>query len=206
MKFTTILIALFLLVWGQTPISAISVSDVVGGPRIEKKLGLDSTVFTMTFLGKQPVKEGKTFQVRIHVSPGKDWHVYSSKMSGEEGLTPLTLVLPEELSSYFSIESLKETGKLTTGYDSNFMTVTMAHYAPFDIIATIKVTKKADSPLPFYLLLHFQTCNEYMCMPPRTFAIPMTFLGQAPITLRIAEADENRVGFQDHLTLAAMSR
>ena len=174
-------------------------SASASGPRVEKKLGLDSTIFTMSVIGKQTPKPGTTFRVKIHVSPGHDWHVYSSKMSSEEGLTPLTLALPPEISDYFSIAGIEETGKLTSKYDSNFMTMTMAHYTPFDIFVTVKVTKKADDEVPFSLLLHFQTCNETMCMPPRTFSIPMTFLGQKPLKLKIAQAVErvrsNSVGF-----------
>jgi hypothetical protein len=156
------------------------------GPRVEHKLGGDSTVFSMTLDPKQPPKVGKTFQVTIHVSPGRDWHVYSAKMSTDGGLVPLTLSLPPELADCFDIEKLEETGDIRTAYDSNFDAVTMAHFTPYDVIATIKVKKKPNPDSAFYLLLHFQTCNETMCMPPRTFEVPMTFLGQPPIKLHIA--------------------
>ncbi len=156
------------------------------GPRIEKKLGGDSTLFSMTLAPKQNPKVGGTFQVIVHVIPGADWHVYSTKMSTDGGLVPLTLAVPPELADYFEVEKLEEIGDIKTAFDSNFMTVTMAHFTPYDVIATIKVKKKLNPDSAFYLLLHFQTCNETMCMPPRTFAVPMTFLGQPAIKLRIA--------------------
>jgi hypothetical protein len=156
------------------------------GPRVEHKLGGDSTVFSMTLDTKLHPKVGKTFQVTIHVSPGRDWHVYSSKMSTDGGLVPLTITMPPELADYFDVEKLEETGDIKTAYDSNFDAVTMAHFTPYDVIATIKVKKKPNPDSAFYLLLHFQTCNETMCMPPRTFEVPMTFLGQPPIKLHIA--------------------
>ncbi|HET6402040.1 MAG TPA: hypothetical protein VFH95_11665 [Candidatus Kapabacteria bacterium] len=159
-----------------------------GHPRIETRLAADSTIFTMKLDANHPLKPGKTFQVRIHVKPGRIWHVYSSKMSSDGGLTPLTVHVPPELSGYFEITKVAENGVIRTAYDSNFMTVTMAHYKPFDVIATIKVLKKAEKEIPFYLYVHFQTCNETMCMPPRTFAVPMSVLGEKPFKLRIAQA------------------
>lgn len=152
------------------------------------KLGLDSTIFTMKLDAKHPPKPGQSFKVTIHVAPGGNWHVYSSRMSSDGGLTPLTLKVPAEISQYFEIEKVTETGALRTSYDSNFMSVTMAHYTPFDVIVTMKVLKKAEQEVPFYLLVHYQTCTETMCMPPRTFAVPMTVLGQEPLMLRIAES------------------
>jgi hypothetical protein len=158
-----------------------------GEPRLATKLGKDSTIFKLAIDSKKPPKVGSSFKVRIHVTPHGDWHVYSSKMSSDGGLTPLTLQLPTDLAEFFEITKIEETGDIHTGFDSNFMAVTMAHYSPYDIIATVKVLKKAPDEVPFYLLLHYQTCNEYMCMPPRTFAVPMTIIGDQPIKLMIAQ-------------------
>ena len=156
------------------------------GPRIEHKLGGDSTVFSMTLGPKEKPKVGKSFQITMHVTPGHDWHVYSSKMSTEGGLVPLTLTVPPELSEYFEVEKVEETGEIKTAYDSNFMAVTMAHFTPFDVTVTIKVKKMPKEEDSFYVWVHFQTCTETMCMPPRTFEVPMTFMGQPPIKLRVA--------------------
>jgi hypothetical protein len=174
-----------------------------GEPRLATKLGKDSTIFTLALDGKAMPKVGKTFNVRIHVKPGGDWHVYSSKMASEGGLTPLTLQLPADLDEFFEITKLEETGDLHTGFDSNFMAVTMAHYTPYDIVATVKVKKKAPAEIPFYVLLHYQTCNEFMCMPPRTFAVPMTVIGDQPLKLKIAQS---KVSLSNHLALGNKSR
>ncbi|SRR5579883_274522 len=177
-----------LLLWGAPK------STFAGGePRLANKLGRDSTIFSMSLMPKQMPKVGKTFKVKIHVTPHGDWHVYSSKMKNEEGLTPLTLQVPPQLEDFFEIEKIEETGNLHTAYDSNFMTVTMAHYSPYDIIVTMKVKKKSEGVVPFYLYLHYQTCNETMCMPPRTFAVPMTVIGEQPLKVKIAEATELRL-------------
>jgi hypothetical protein len=156
------------------------------GPRVERKLGGDSTIFSMTLAPNEQPKVGGAFHVIIHVTPGHDWHVYSSKMSTDGGLVPLTLTVPPELTEFYEVEGTEENGDIKTAYDSNFDAVTMAHFTPYDLTATIKVKKKPNPDSAFYLLLHFQTCNENMCMPPRTFEVPMTFLGQAPIMLHIA--------------------
>ncbi|MFI5202249.1 MAG: hypothetical protein ACHQNE_07670, partial [Candidatus Kapaibacterium sp.] len=97
------------------------------------KLGLDSTIFTMKLDTKHHPTPGQSFTVKIHVAPGGNWHVYSSKMSSDGGLTPLTLKVPAEISQYFEITNISETGAIRESYDSNFMAVTMAHYTPFDI-------------------------------------------------------------------------
>ncbi len=153
---------------------------------LAKKLGMDSTIFTMKLDSQKPPKPGQTFKVTIHVAPGGHWHVYSSKMTSEGGLTPLMLKVPPELSQYFAITHIAETGKVRTSYDSNFMAITIAHYTPFDLIVTVKALKKSAQPLPFYLLVHYQTCTETMCMPPRTFTIPMTVIGQQPIKINLS--------------------
>ncbi len=157
-----------------------------GPPRVERKLGGDSTIFTMSLPSGQHPKMGGTFLVNIHVTPGQEWHVYSTKMSTEGGLVPLTFMVPPELSDFFEVEKVEESGEVKTAYDSNFDAVTMAHFTPFDVSVTMKVKKKPTNDTPFYLWVHFQTCTETMCMPPRTFEVPMTFLGQAPIKLQIA--------------------
>ena len=189
-------------------ISAISVAIVLmagvasfanaSQPRLETKFGGDSTIFKLSVGPNEKPIAGKTFQVTIHVQPGKHWHVYSSMMSDTGGLIPLSLAVPDEISKLFQIVSLKETGKITRTYDSSFAMWSLAHYTPFDIIATIKVKQNASEKVPFYLYLHYQTCNETMCMPPRTFAVPMTLLGEKPILLTIGkgEADTTTAAVQ----------
>lgn len=159
--------------------------------RIEKKLGQDSSIFTLKLKDPQKIKVGTTFEARIHADIHHPWHIYSSTMSDEGGLVPLSVKLPDAALPYFKILSLKETGKTVDQYDSNFMTMTMAHYSPYDIIVTVKALKRSVSNVPFSLLLHYQTCNESQCLQPRTFEVPMTVLGQKPIDLLIAEGQDD---------------
>ncbi len=161
-------------------------------PRIEKKLGGDSSFFTLKLEPNQNPTAGKEFNVRIHADPGKGWHIYSSQMSSEGGLIPLTLSLPDSLSRYFQISSISEIGKNKVWYDSNFMSVVKAHFTPFDIIATIKIKRNSTVLVPFFLRLNYETCNEgSICMPPRTFDVPMirvndSLIGVKPLQLKIS--------------------
>jgi len=154
--------------------------------RIETKFSGDSTIFTLKLEPNEVPTAGKSFKVRVHVNCKKAWHVFSSEMSQESGSTPLQLTIPDDIAEYFQITGLNETGKIKTWYDSNFQSVVKAHFAPFDVIATIKVKKNSSSPVPFHLFLHFQTCDSAMCQIPRWFEVPMTVLDQKPLMLKIA--------------------
>jgi thiol:disulfide interchange protein len=162
-----------------------------GPVRLEKKLGQDSTILTLKIADAKKIKAGGTFEVRIHANFHAPWHIYSSAMSADGGLVPLTVALPEAIAPYFKIQSLKETGTTTNLFDSNFQTLTMAHYSPYDIIATVKVLKHAADKVPFSLIVHYQTCNESQCLQPRSFEVPMTVLGQKPIDVLIAEGTDD---------------
>ncbi|HWF44296.1 MAG TPA: cytochrome c biogenesis protein CcdA [Candidatus Kapabacteria bacterium] len=154
-------------------------------PRLETKLAGDSTIFKLSIAPKEKPTAGRTFQAVIHVNLRTHWHLYSSMMSDSGDLIPLSLGVPDEISKYFQIVSLKETGKITRTYDSSFEMWSLAHYTPFDIIATIKIKRNASEKIPFYFYLHYEICNENMCIPPRTFAVPMTVLGEKPLQLTI---------------------
>ncbi|MDP4198585.1 MAG: cytochrome c biogenesis protein CcdA [Bacteroidota bacterium] len=156
--------------------------------RIEPKLHMDSAIFKMKLEPKAHPQAGKTFQVRIHVDLRHPYHIWSSYMSDEGGLIPLSLQVPDAISKYFEIVGkLTETGKIIPKYDSGFEMVTKAHHTPFDVIATIKVKANSKDPVPFSLFLKYQTCNETQCLPPAVYVVPMDILGEKPLMLTIAE-------------------
>lgn len=107
-------------------------------------------------------------------------------MSDEGGSTPLRISIPDDLSNLFEVVSLSETGKIKTWFDSNFMAVVKAHFAPFDVIATIKVKDNSAVPVPFRVYVHYQTCDSSMCQLPRWFEVPMPLLDAKPLMLTIA--------------------
>src|SRR5438046_7057944 len=80
-------------------------------PSLEKKLYPDSTIFKLKLEPNSIPKAGNSFKVRIHVIPGKHYHIWSSKMSNEGGLVPLTLKVPSTIARYFAITDIKEISK-----------------------------------------------------------------------------------------------
>ena len=155
-------------------------------PKIGTKLQQDSSIFTMQLAKGANPTAGKTFDVKIHVDVRKHWHIWSSTMSDEGGLVPLSIKIPDSLKSYFTLVKLREYSKPEIAYDSNFQQVTKAIHTPFDLVATIKVKRNSNSLVPLYMYVIYQTCNEIQCLPPAKYEVPMTFLGQKPLMLKIA--------------------
>lgn len=155
-------------------------------PKLDTKLHPDSTIFTLKLDPTQPHKPGSTFEATIHVNPGVGWHVWSADMSSEGGLTPLKIAMPAQISKYFELVSFRETGEVKVGYDSAFDVATRAHYGEYDVIAKVTVREAAVAPVPFYLYVNYQTCNESTCQPPRWYSVPMVALGQKPIDFSFA--------------------
>ncbi|HEY6172039.1 MAG TPA: cytochrome c biogenesis protein CcdA, partial [Candidatus Kapabacteria bacterium] len=158
-----------------------------GKVRLASKLGNDSTIFTLSVDSKQKIEQGKNFEARIKVKQN-GWHLYSSKMSPDVGPTPLTITIPSELSKTYKLVSIKEKGKVEEKFDENFGGVTKAIYGPIDVTLTLKVAPDAKvGKVPLELYLEYTSCSESICMPPRTFTIPMKFLGQQDVFVTIAE-------------------
>lgn len=158
-----------------------------GTVRLADKFGSDSTVFTLAVDSKQKIEQGKTFEAHIKVKQN-GWHFYSSTMSPDVGPDPLSITIPPELKKIYKIVSLREKGKLVEKFDENFGGVTKAFHGPVDLTLTIKVAQDAKlGKTPLEVYLHYVTCSESICMPPRNFAIPMKFLGQQDVFVSIAE-------------------
>lgn len=158
-----------------------------GKVRLANKFGNDSTIFTLTVDSKQKIVQGKTFEAKIKVKQN-GWHMYSSKMSPDVGPTPLTITIPQELSKTYKFVAVKEKGKLVEKFDENFGGVTKALEGPLELTVTVKVAIDAKpEKTPLKLNLEYTTCSESICMPPRTFEIPMKFIGQPDVFVTIAE-------------------
>lgn len=157
--------------------------------RLESKLMDDSTVFSMKVDPKTPIVAGKTFQAKIHVKHNPHWHVYSSMVDPESGMPRLSISIPPELEGTYKLDGIKEAGKLTTSFDSNFDAVSKAYYGDFDITATVHVLANTKpGKTPFSLYINYGTCSDRICLPPRTFVVPTSFLSQQPIDLMIGAA------------------
>ncbi len=161
-------------------------------PSLSTKLIQDSSIFTLSLDKKQVYYPGRTFVAKIHVRHSKGWHLYSSMMSPDAGPSPLSVTVPDELDPYYSIVSLKESGKLTSNLDSNFNAITKAYYGDFDLNVSVRIKKQVKpGSQAFGLVVRYMTCSENLCLPGRSFAVPMTFLGQPDVSLAIVETPKD---------------
>jgi len=159
---------------------------------IERTLRFDSAIFSLKLNHRGQFKSGQVFEARIHVEPGTCWHIWACDMSTDGGGVPLRVTIPDSLSNFFELQSLKEAGSVEERYDSNFEQVTRAHYEPYDVIAKVKVKRIPNAQVPFFLYVCYQTCNETQCMPPRWFDVPMSARGEAPIMLTLGHVRNHK--------------
>jgi thiol:disulfide interchange protein len=160
--------------------------------RLEKKFMADSTAFKLKLNPKDTFEVGKTFKVTINVADFRpdgrpEWHIYSPSMDPDAGPSPMSVTVPPELASTYEIVKLTESPKPQEHYDENFQAVTKAHYNDFTLTATVRIKPTAKpSKQPFALHVSYMTCSESICLPERTFDVPMVaLLGQKPVTIDI---------------------
>ncbi|HET6512618.1 MAG TPA: cytochrome c biogenesis protein CcdA [Candidatus Kapabacteria bacterium] len=155
--------------------------------RLEKKLMEDSLVFNLKVNEKDSVPQGKTFKVKINVKGSDKWHPYSPSMDPDAGPSPMELKIPADLQKLYQVVKVEESPKPTEKFDENFDAMTKAHYGPFTLTVTVKV--KPDAPVgrqPFGLHVTYMTCSESICLPDRTFDVPMVeILKQQPAFVNI---------------------
>ncbi len=157
--------------------------------RFAEKFRNDSTVFTLSVDSKQKIEVGKTFEARIKVNQ-THWHMYSVK-SSDEGPPPLELMIHPDHTDKYTLVGIREKGKIVEKYDSGFQSITKYLKDDFELLATIRVNKNVDiGKTPFALAIKYVTCSENICLPPGTFAIPMTWLGQKPFEVIVAKASD----------------
>lgn len=156
--------------------------------KLAQKLSSDSSIFTMVVAPDAKLETGKTFDVKIKIRPNKDWHLYSAKMSPDVGPVPITFSIPPELSKIYSIVGVKENAKPVSKLDENFGGETKSIYGAFEEIVKVKVLQNAPlGKTPLKLYIEYTTCSESLCLPPRTFEIPMNFLGQKDVFVNVLE-------------------
>lgn len=155
--------------------------------RLEKKLMEDSLIFTMKLNPKDTIAPGKTFKATIKANGSKLWHPYSPSMDPDAGPSPMEITVPPELRDVYQIVKIDESPKPTEKFDENFDAMTKAHYGPFTLTVTLKVKPDVQpGRKPLALHIKYMTCSESICLPDRTFDVPMVaLLGQKPITVDI---------------------
>ena len=130
-------------------------------PSLYTKLLTDSSIFTVSLDKKAVYFPGKIFVAKVHVHHANGWHLYSSMMSPDAGPSPLTVEIPSEIASSYTVTGIKESGKLASNYDSNFSAVTKAYYGDFDLNVSVQINKTATTgSQPFGLVVRYMTCSE----------------------------------------------
>lgn len=187
-----------------------------GKVRLATKFASDSSTFNLKLNPKDTFEVGKTFKVTIKkddIRPADrpDWYIYSPTMSEDAGPSPLSVTIPPELRSTYQLVKLTENSKPKEKFDENFGAVTKAHYEDFTLTATIKIKDKAKAgKTPFVLHLNYMTCSQSICIPSRTFEVPMTALmGHKPVTIDIKPASDptslDTTGKADSVSTAAIA-
>jgi thiol:disulfide interchange protein len=161
-------------------------------PSLYEKLLTDSSIFTLSLDKKVVLFPGKIFVAKVHVRHATGWHLYSSTMSPDAGPSPLTVEIPDAIAGNYSVVGIKEGGKMVSHFDSNFSAVTKAYYGDFDLNVSVRINKSLSvGSQPFSLVVRYMTCSETVCLPARSYAVPMTFLNQPPATLTLVETPKD---------------
>lgn len=112
------------------------------------------------------VKE-KTYELRIIATIPSGWFIYSQKQPEESVSAPVSITITKSPLLKIPDTPFQEDGKLirkrypTLGYTANTYQ---------DTVAFIKeITLKADVKTNVEGIVHFQACNDQICLPPEEF-------------------------------------
>ncbi|MEO6830942.1 MAG: cytochrome c biogenesis protein CcdA [Chitinophagaceae bacterium] len=104
----------------------------------------------------------KTYNLIIHLSLKKDWHIYSMKPGGDGTLIPPSFAF-DKSSNYKLIGKTTEAGKLL---HKNFEGVDgTVNYYLNKVDYTQEITASASGKING--TLEYQVCDESMCLPPK---------------------------------------
>lgn len=105
-----------------------------------------------------------TLKLQAHIDPG--WHMYAMDQP-EEGPVPLTI----EVSSGSGIHLLStKAAKPLTVYDPNFEKRVNLYADSAEFAITVSADTLSGGPA---IEVRYQSCNDNMCLPPRTVNVPL---------------------------------
>ncbi|MDP4198584.1 MAG: hypothetical protein Q8922_00390 [Bacteroidota bacterium] len=121
---------------------------------------------------------GDLVKARIHVDVHDGWQIGAlsdSQKNNCECQMAFRVHLPDSLASNYEIVSLRETGKVTTVFDSDFLELRSYHTEPFDVIATLKARRKVKTLADFRLFAGYQAVNmiRKQCLPPSWYEVSL---------------------------------
>ncbi len=91
------------------------------------------------------------------------WHIYSQKQP--EGAINIPVKIDFSVNPMISLNGIpKEIGKLTKAKDKTTGIAANEYGAKVDFVQVVKL--KANVKTNISGVIHFQVCNEEMCLPP----------------------------------------
>lgn len=117
-------------------------------------------------LPDKPLKLGDPFTLQLTAKIDQGWHLYSTEQA-EGGPTPTRIVLPSEQP--FKQGGPIESSEPKTAMDPNFNLMTGYYEDKATFIIPVDVSLTASPGMAEAKVnVSFQSCNEHLCLPPRT--------------------------------------
>jgi len=118
------------------------------------------------------VPAGQTSKVQLHFRVAQGLHI-NSHAPHEEFLIPTTLKIPEESGVKLSSADFPAGSDITLPSDPNQKL--SVYTGEFTIDASL-VAAKGDHLVE--AKLHYQACNNSVCLPPKTITVPIDVVGK----------------------------
>lgn len=121
--------------------------------------------------GPKSVAPGETMKVRLLAEVSDGWHLYSMKEL-EGGPRPTRIAVPE--GQLFSLAGSIEAPTPLTMHDPNFDMDVEFWVESTEFVVPVKVAAGAKpGPAPLTITAYFQSCNDKLCLPPRTVKLEL---------------------------------
>ena len=116
--------------------------------------------------GGKPLKAGERFALQLTARIEEGWHLYSTHQV-EGGPIPTRIALPADQP--FEMAGTIESSEPETAFDPNFNLMTEFYENEASFAVPVRVTAvAAPGKAEVRVTVSFQTCNDEVCLPPRT--------------------------------------
>lgn len=135
--------------------------------------------FLSTAFGQNPVswkleapqtklRSNQKIEVKLSARIEKGWYVYAPEQPENQGPVPMRISVPED--SAFQIEGNITSPKPLSKFDQNFGIESRFFVDEVTFKVPVKALREADAS-SIVLKVRYQTCNDTVCLPPRTIAV-----------------------------------
>ena len=117
-------------------------------------------------LPDKPLKAGDRFSLQLTATIEPGWHLYSTDQA-EGGPTPTRIAIPS--GQPFEQDGAVESSAPKEAMDPNFNLMTQYYEEQALFVVPVKIATKAPAgKTEVKVNVSYQTCNEELCLPPRT--------------------------------------